>query len=74
MREHPAPWPRPTKEVCDMRDSMEVPTVEEVGDLLAEMRDITGRLARFEDVDQEELDAYQARKVELLDRLNGALL
>lgn len=50
------------------------PTVGEVADLLAELRTLSGRLARFEPVTADELGAYHARKVELFDRIDGGPL
>lgn len=46
-----------------------------VGDLLAGLRDISGRLARFEDVPEAEMRAWKARKLALLGHVDtGALL
>ncbi len=50
-------------------------SVEEVGDLLADLRSVSGRLARFEHVDQAELDRFEDRKRALLARIDkGSLL
>lgn len=53
----------------------EPPAVEDIGALLAELRDLSGRYTRFEDVPQGEVDAYTARKRDVLGRIGtGALL
>ena len=45
------------------------PSAAEVADLLARLRDISDRLARFEDVPQADLDAFQAAKRRLVERI-----
>ncbi len=46
-----------------MQDSTEAPTAGEVGELCAQLRDLSGRYARFEDVPSAEVDAYMARNM-----------
>lgn len=56
-----------------MADSTEpAVTVGEVGALLADLRTISGRLARFEPVTRHELTAFEARKRVLLGRIEAA--
>lgn len=57
-----------------MAESTGAPTVEEVADLLARLRDLSGRIVRFEDVPQSDLDAFQAAKRELLGRIGEGVL
>lgn len=46
---------------------------DDVADLLADLRHISGRLARFEEVDQVELDAFKARKMAVLTTVKEAI-
>jgi hypothetical protein len=58
-----------------MADTTEAPGVGEVADLLAELCDIGGPLARFDDVTADELAAFESRKRAVLDRIDpGRLL
>lgn len=49
-------------------------SVEEIGGLLAQLRDLSGRYARFEDVPQAEVDAYLTRKRDVLGRIERETL
>ncbi len=44
-------------------------TIAETVDVLAHLRHISERMARFEDIPQAELDAFDARKRALCDRI-----
>jgi hypothetical protein len=55
-------------------DTTEPVTVGDVGALLAQLRELSGRYARFEDVPQGEVDAYMARKRDVLGRINREAL
>jgi hypothetical protein len=58
-----------------MADYAARPAAGEVNDLLAHLRVLSGRYARFEDVPEAEVDAYLARKRDVLGRIDpGALL
>jgi hypothetical protein len=50
----------------------DTPSLAEVGDFLADLRDLTGRMMRFEDIPADELADFHTRKQALLGRIEPA--